>query len=113
MAIPKRKLRIRRGDTYTHQVTETQDDGSPANLTGATYLVQMRSDPDDAAYVAQFATTILNAATGEWKFSLTSTQTAGLEPGLYFYDVQKTHSDGFVQTLFEGEVIVDWDVSRA
>ena len=113
MGIPKRKLRIRRGDTYTHQVTETEDDGSAANLTGATYLVQMREDPDDTTYTAQFTTTILDAVAGEWKFSLTAAQTADLEPGLYFYDVQKTHSDGFVQTLFQGEVIVDWDVSRA
>lgn len=113
MAIPKRKLSIRRGDTYTHQVTEIEDTGLPANLTGSTYLVQMREDPDSSAYVAQFTTVILNAAAGEWNFSLTATQTAALTPGLYFYDVQKTKSDGFVQTLFEGEVEVDWDVSRA
>ncbi len=111
--IPKRKIRIRRDDTYTHVVTEYADDGTASNLTGNTFLVQLRTDPDAATATIAFTTTILNAAAGQWQFSLTAAQTAGLDIGLYFYDVQRTYSDGSVHTRFEGEAEVEADVSRA
>lgn len=111
--VPKRKIRIRRGDTYTHNVTEYDDDGTLSDLTGNTFLVQIRTDPDATSTVAQFTTTLLDAVNGEWEFSLTATQTAALDPGIFFYDVQRTYSDGAVHTRFEGEVEVEVDVSRA
>lgn len=111
--IPKRKIIIRRGDSYSHVVTEYNDDGSFSNLTGSTFLVQLKEDPTDTIPVVTFTSTILNAAQGSWQFTLTATQTAALEPGLYVYDVQRTYSDGSVHTRFEGEADVQQDVSRA
>jgi hypothetical protein len=111
--VPKRKIRIRRGDTYTHTVTEYDDTGALSNLAGNTFLIQIRSDSESATVVATFTTTIINAASGSWEFSLTSTQTAALPIGLYFYDVQRTYSDGTVHTRFEGEAEVEADISRA
>lgn len=111
--VPKRKIRIRRGDTYTHSVTEYEDDGTLSNLTGSTFLVQLRTDPDASTYVIQFTTALTDAVNGEWEFSLTSTQTADLDTGVYFYDVQRTYSDGTVHTRFEGEAVVEADISRA
>ena len=111
--VPKRKIRIRRGDTYTHSVTEYEDDGTLSDLTGSTFLVQLRTDPDASTYVIQFTTALTDAANGEWEFTLTSTQTAGLDVGVYFYDVQRTYADGTVHTRFEGEAVVEADISRA
>lgn len=111
--VPKRKIRIRRGDTYTHAVTEYDDDGTLSDLTGNTFLIQIRSDSESATVVATFTTTIINAAQGSWEFSLTATQTAALPVGVYFYDVQRTYSDGSVHTRFEGEAEVEADISRA
>ena len=111
--VPKRKIRIRRGDTYTHAVTEYDDDGTLSNLTGSTFLVQMRSDSESDTVVAQFTTALVDAANGEWQFSLTASQTADLDLGIYFYDVQRTYADGAVHTRFEGEAVVEADVSRA
>lgn len=111
--VPKRKIRIRRGDTYTHLVTEYDVDGLADNLTGSTFLVQLRPDPDSATVTVQFTTTIVNAATGEWQFSLTSTQTNALTAGLYFYDVQRTFADSTVRTRFQGEAVVENDISHA
>jgi hypothetical protein len=82
-------------------------------LTGSSFLVQLRTDPDSATVVVQFTTAIIDAANGEWQFTLTATQTAGLDVGVYFYDVQRTYSDGSVHTRFEGEAEVEADVSRA
>ena len=63
--VPKRKIRIRRGDTYTHSVTEYEDDGTLSDLTGSTFLVQLRTDPDASTYVIQFTTALTDAANGE------------------------------------------------
>jgi len=111
--VPKRKITIRRGDTYSHVVTEYDDVGEFSDLTGSTFLVQLRTDPDDAQPVITFTTTLIDIPNGSWEFSLTSTQTANLEPGFYVYDVQRTYSDGAVHTRFEGQAEVTLDVSRA
>ena len=111
--VPKRKIRIRRGDTYTHSVVEYNDDGTFSNLEGNTFLIQMRSDPESNVVVATFSVTLVDPVNGSWQFSLTSTQTALLDVGIYFYDVQRTYTDGSVHTRFEGEVEVEADISRA
>lgn len=111
--VPKRKIRIRRGDTYTHLVTEYDVDGNVDDLTGSSFLVQLRPDPDSATLTAQFTTAIVDAANGEWQFSLTSTQTAALTAGVYFYDVQRTYPDTTVHTRFQGDAVVENDISHA
>ena len=111
--IPKRKIVIRKGDTYSHAVTEYDKAGVPQDLTGSSFLVQLKVDPEDTSPVITFTSTIVDAAAGEWQFSLTPTQTTSLKPGVYFYDVERTYSDGQVHTRFEGEADVELDVSRA
>lgn len=111
--VPKRKIRIRRGDTYTHLVTEYDVDGNVDDLTGSTFLVQLRPDPDSSTVTVQFTTTIIDAAAGEWQFSLTPTQTSALTAGLYFYDVQRTYANSEVHTRFQGDAVVENDVSHA
>lgn len=111
--IPKRKIKIRRGDTYTHLVTEYDSDGALDDLTGSTFLVQLRLDEDATSTIAQFTTVIVDAANGEWEFSLTPTQTTALEAGTYFYDVQRTWPDATVHTRFQGEAVVENDISHA
>ena len=111
--VPRRKIRIRRGDTYTHTVTEYDDAGVLSDLTGNTFLIQIRPDSESSTVVATFTVTLIDAVNGSWEFSLTPIQTAALPIGLYFYDVQRTYSDGSVHTRFEGEAEVEADVSRA
>lgn len=106
--VPKRKIVIRRGDTYTHAITEYGND-----LTGSVFLVQLKNDPEDVTPVVTFTSTIVDAATGQWQFSLTASQTAALEPGPYVYDVQRTFANGTVRTRFQGDAEVEQDVSRA
>ena len=55
--VPKRKIRIRRGDTYTHTVTEYDDTGSLSNLVGNTFLSQIRPDSESDTVIATFTTT--------------------------------------------------------
>lgn len=76
-------------------------------------MVQIRADEDSDTVLAQFATLILNAEGGEWEFSLTPAQTTNLEAGVYFYDVQRTYPGDTVHTRFQGEAIVENDISHA
>ena len=109
--VPKRKIKIRRGDTYTHLVTEYDSNGNIDNLTGSTFLVQLRPEPGSSTITVQFTTAIVNAAGGQWQFSLTNTQTNALKAGLYYYDVQRTFPSGLVNTRFQGDAVVEDDVS--
>ena len=111
--VPKRKIRIRRGDTYTHLVTEYDSDGNLDDLTGSTFLVQLRETAESASPTISFTTTVIDAAAGEWEFSLTATQTNSLVAGSYFYDVQRTWPDNTVHTRFQGEAVVENDISHA
>ena len=76
--IPKRKIKIRRGDTYTHLVTEYDSDGELDDLTGSTFLVQLRETPEATTAIATFTTELVDATNGEWQFSLTATETNAL-----------------------------------
>ena len=111
--VPKRKIKIRRGDTYTHLVTEYDSDGALDDLTGSTFLVQLRETPEAASALATFTTEFIDAEEGEWQFSLSATETSALVAGLYFYDVQRTWPDGTVHTRFQGEALVEDDISHA
>lgn len=111
--VPKRKIRIRRGDTYTHLVTEYDSDGNLDDLTGSSFLVQLRETPEATSALITFTTEFIDEENGEWQFSLSSTQTSSLTAGLYFYDVQRTWPDATVHTRFQGEAVVEDDVSHA
>ena len=111
--IPKRKIKIRRGDTYTHLVTEYDSDGELDDLTGSTFLVQLRETPEATTTIATFTTELIDAANGEWQFSLTATETDALPAGLYFFDVQRTWPEATVHTRFQGEALVEDDISHA
>lgn len=51
------------------------------------------------------------ATAGTFTFGLSATQTAALPPGTGLYDVQITFSDGSVQTIFSGNLVVVKQVS--
>jgi hypothetical protein len=44
---------------------------------------------------------------------LTAAQTGALTAGQYFYDVQRTYADSTVHTRFQGDVVVENDISHA
>lgn len=76
-------LLVRQGaDFGPHEVTLTNPDGSPVNLTGATLSAQMRRRGLSAgAPLLTFGITVLDAANGLFEFGLTAAQTGALVPG--------------------------------
>ena len=104
-------LTITRGDTETLVVTITTDGSTPVNITGRTYASQIRTQQDSTTVKASFTCTVTSGAAGEVTCVLSSTSSAALSAGLYFWDLQETAS-GVVSTILAGTVTVLADVTR-
>ena len=112
MSVPaKQDLTITRGDTETVNVTITTDGSTPVDITGRTYAAQIRTNADSNTIAASFTCTILVAASGTLKAVLSATDSAGLTPGFYQWDLQENAS-GVISTILAGTVTVLADVTR-
>jgi len=112
MAAPARQdLTITRGDTEVIEVTITTDGTTAVNITGRTYSSQMRTDPDISAISITGTCAVTNGAAGELTVTFSATDTAELEPGYLYWDLQESAS-GVITTILSGTVTVLADVTR-
>lgn len=106
----KANLVIDQGTTFTTDLTMTDEEGSPLNLTGYTANSQIRKWYTSSNATATFTTSI-NANTGVISLSLTANQTGAMTAGRYVYDVEI--SDGaIISRIVEGIVTVTPQVTR-
>lgn len=115
-------LLIRQGATFgPHQVTLTNPDGTPVNLTGATVRGQIRRTAlSTGSPLADLAVTIIDAPNGVFEFGLSSTQTAALgadespqgHASRAVWDMELQDTLGRVIPLFTGKVNVYREVTR-
>jgi hypothetical protein len=108
---------IPRGDTVAFQVTITEDDGTTAkDVSGYTWLAQVRETKDAASALATFDVDTTDAATGvlvldldagDWPAEATPEPT---DP--WYWDLQGTNGST-VRTYLAGKFKVKGDVSRA
>ena len=113
MAVPATlDLNLTRGDTESIVVSLTaEDETTPIVITGRTYSAQLRTTPDIAAISAAFVCTVTDGSNGEVTCVLSSTDSALLDPGYYYWDLQENAS-GVISTVLRGTVTVDADVTR-
>lgn len=104
-----RDLDLYRGDTYAHTVTFT-DGTDPVDVSGYSWLAQIRETTDSAAVVEAFTVDTTNAATGVLVLRLSAAQAAEL-PRSARWDLQRT-AGGVVETILAGRVVTMPDVSR-
>ena len=107
-------------DTFEENLgTDAVPNWQPLNLSGWSFLCQIRPDLDRGTVIATVTVDTTNAATGVLVRNLTAAQ-AELLPGQtdpatkprVYMDLQGTRtSDGFVQTWKRGKVTVEGDVS--
>lgn len=104
-------LVIRQGASFgPHNVTMTNPDGTPVDLTGATVRGKLRMDYDDATAAADLAVTILDAPGGEFEFGLDANITAGLSAGrslgdragAHVWDMEIEFAGGSIMPLYWG-----------
>jgi hypothetical protein len=112
-------IQLRQGDTYdeTYTVVDTL-------LTGYTALMQIRDSAGEVKVTCSSAdgTLLIDVqmfivAPSETLNTvltpvITAAQTAALNSGVYYYDLQVTAPNGAVKTLLAGTVTVDADITR-
>lgn len=106
----KANLVIDQGSTFTTDLSMTDDEGDPLNLTGYTSNSQIRRWYTSSNASATFTTSI-NGNAGVVTLSLTANQTSNITAGRYVYDVEI--SDGaIISRIVEGTVTVTPQVTR-
>ncbi len=128
MALPgKENLKLYRGDTriWTSVFTELDANGEPVlddddnpvpiDLTGLTWLCQIRNDRARGDVVAEIDIDDTDAENGVIVRTLTAAEADALDPALesLSWDLQSTDGDGTVRTWLSGSVSVEGDVSDA
>jgi hypothetical protein len=101
-------LNLYTGDDFSMMLTLTNPDNTPTDLTGASFLAEIRQSAPSKTVAATFAVaTAANVIT----LSLTNEQTQSLV-GKFVWDCQITSSTGIITTLAAGKVTFTQDVSR-
>lgn len=103
-------LTVRRGDTIRFQFTMKQANGQPLDVTGWSFLSQLRDTTD--TLVESFTINVLDAANGVLELLLPAINSASLPVDSLNWDLQATDPVSDVRTLFTGRVKVLADVSR-
>lgn len=97
---------IYQGDTFTLSLD------FDINLTGHTWLCQIRKSPATAYVVQAVTVTTVDAVNGLIRLSIPAVDTAALNPGVYHYDLQSTDGSGAPRTWIKGKAVVEAEVSR-
>lgn len=127
MAAGKLDFYIEQGSDFLRKLI-FQDNAVPTpnkeNLTGQTFRGQIRRSISDATIVVSFSFSILDQVTntGEVEVRLTSSQTSSIslkpqtsaqrEPQEFAYDIERVFTDGRVERVLEGLVLVSPEVTR-
>jgi hypothetical protein len=94
---------IDQGSTYASVIDVKDSNGLPFNLTSYLSRGQIRKSYS-SSNATSFATSINLPLEGKVGVSLTATQTRGMKPGRYVYDVEIYNSGGHVIRIAEGQV---------
>ena len=91
-------------------VLEDGQTNSAKDLTGFTGTCRMQRTLNLGSLTA-FTVTFTNRSLGKIRISLTDEQTAVIEEGRYFYELNLTDCNGVVERVIEGQVIVKHPVT--
>jgi hypothetical protein len=107
------KLEIIRGDDEQFELTFTDIDGDPIDLTDGTVFFTVKEnldDSDDDAVITQEVTSFDAPETGVATLVLTDEQT-DIEAGQYFYDIQFIDENSLISSASRGKLYVYQDVT--
>jgi hypothetical protein len=98
-------LKVKQGDTFKRTVS-IQQDGVLLDLTGYTFLAQLRTYAGAAAPAAADIEVLDGNDASHKILRLTNLVTAGLAARVYWIELQWTTPGGDVATLLEGDFTV-------
>lgn len=104
-----------RGDTHTINLTISSS-GSRVDLTGYTvfFTVNAEKNPasDTSAVIQKNITSHTDPTEGQTTISLSSSDTASVTPGSYWYDIQLKDGDGNITSFAKDRFLVVSDITR-
>lgn len=110
----RRNIEIIRGDDYSHVVTLATRSGTtvtPINITGRTYMAQLRKAKSQTLPTATFTCVVTNGAAGEVTITMAHAITAFIDPGCYYWALQQD-AGGILNTILAGKADVVTDSTR-
>lgn len=105
------EITIEQYTTFSTSLNVEDIQGDALNLSSYTASSQMRKSFYSSTS-KDFVATISDSSNGEITISMSSANTANLDPGRYFYDVTITSDIGDVTRVVEGIVVVLPGVTR-
>jgi|TARA_B100000131_G_scaffold124135_1_gene121263 hypothetical protein len=112
MAVYVNNLIVNGGTDFAQTFTvEDSSTNAAKNLSAHSAKSQMRKHAA-AVGVTTFTTSITNAAGGQIRIGLSTSQTSELKPGRYVYDVILTAPDSSMTRIVEGMVLVREGITK-
>jgi len=100
-------------DTFRSVPVAPATVGDPIDLTGFTFLAQIRETADSAEVMAVIDVQVIDAAGGVIRRTLTDDEARNLTGDTAYWDLEVTDPTGFVRTYMAGKIKILGDVSRA
>ena len=104
-------LFVDQGIDFSISVALTDSTNSALNLTGSSFLAQIRKSHNSSTVKGTF-TASHDGTGGNLTLSLTDIQTAAIESGRYVYDVLMTLADSTIEVVHKGILTVNPRVTQ-
>ena len=119
MAAGKYNIEMEQGATFTRDIIWKDSNGVAINITGYSIKMQAREDYDSVTPVISLGTvspltgiTIIDAAAGRFRITITAILTAALTFTKAVYDLEMISGAGVVTRLLEGEITLLKEVTK-
>ena len=99
------------GSNFSSEITVTDVDDSPIDLTNYTARGQIRRTYT-SSNATSFTAAINNPTSGIVSISLSAAITSGMKPGRYVYDIEIVSNTNVITRVIEGQFILTPSVTR-
>ena len=106
------ELTVDQGSTFESTIDLVTDDGAVINVTGYAFTGQIRKSYYSTNPTANLTLSIVDAANGNVKVSISAANTANIKAGRYLYDIKMRDTSNTVTRLVEGVITITPQVTR-
>jgi ribosomal protein S1 len=106
------ELTVDQGSTFESTIDLVTDDGAVINVAGYVFTGQIRKSYYSTNPTANLTLSIVDAANGNVKVSITAANTANIKAGRYLYDIKMKDTSNTVTRLVEGVITITPQVTR-
>lgn len=106
------ELTVDQGSTFESTIDLVTDDGAVINVAGYVFTGQIRKSYYSTNPTANLTLTIVDAANGNVKVSMSAATTANIKAGRYLYDIKMVDTSSSVTRLVEGIITITPQVTR-